>query len=106
MANTPQPHLPMFRMGDLVLFEVEVRDAHVHPRPRFTVSGVVTITIRFQQQDPPLINQMAMTRVSKGLYQYTWQSPATVGMYTAEMVANHGGHNQQSQTYALVKLVA
>lgn len=106
MADTQTRHFPTFRAGDAVLFEIEVRNRTESDAPRYDPPGGVTITILQDGTTATAVADAPMARVSRGLFQYQWDSPLTPGRYTIALVALTALVSQQSQIYAAVKLVA
>lgn len=105
MSDTPTPHLPTFRRGEDILIEFTVRNRADPGRPPWDPPGGVRITILRAGAEDVGINDVVMTPVTVGLYRMQWASPLVAGLYTASVVARTGTQDQQSQTYALMKLV-
>ena len=108
MANTPTPHFPVFRMGDLVVIDVAVRDRAQPGNPPLPLDppNGVFITILKDGVDSVGVDDVLMTHLGPGNYRYEWASPMTPGLYTASMFARTGNLAQLSQTYCVMRLVA
>jgi hypothetical protein len=103
MADRPTPHLPVFRAGDAVLIEVEIRDVSKADEPRMDPATVLISVTHATPQNGgpgPAVIRVPMTRTGPGVYDYTFQTEATSrGVYRAEILAVVGNLSQASQLY-------
>jgi hypothetical protein len=103
MADRPTPHLPVFRAGDAVLIEVEIRDVSKADEPRMDPLRVLISVTHATPQNGgpgPSVIRAPMNRTAPGVYDYTFQTePTSRGVYRAEIVAVVGNLAQASQTY-------
>ena len=105
--------LPIFRAGQSIVIEIEVRDiTSFLPDGEFSnvlmdTTGGVEITITGSKGEVTATTSAAMTRVSTGVYRHTHPS-ATIdpeGLYQMELVARNGATTGRSQFYGVFRLV-